>query len=122
MEKYPALVENMHCVTGVIDGLFETDIQILLKGQFFFYAIGFLLPFIIQRFFVTSHGWVIAFIVSSLIVQVYLFLIEISQMNYKGLRAYFSKVFNIADFLNFFCFVAYAVLRLIKTDYLIPNS
>ena len=68
MKKYPSLVENMHCVTGVIDGIFENETQSFMKKQFLFYTIGYLLPFILQRFFVTSHTWVIALNISSLIV------------------------------------------------------
>ena len=48
--------------------------------------------------------------------------IESIQIREKGFRAYFSRVFNIIDFLNFFGFVAYVVLRLRKTDHLIPKD
>ena len=109
MEKYPDQIENLHSMIAVIDGIFEGETASFMKKQFYLYAFGYVIPMILQRFFLKEVWQIQGLISSCLCVQVLLLYIESMQMRSKGLKLYFSEMGNVLDTANFIGFVGYAI-------------
>ena len=86
-----------------------------LKWQFFFYTFCYYLPLISMNFY--SNTYVeMTFQVLGIIVQSYFFHMELIQLKVLGTE-YFESFWNLTESLQYFCYIAFIVLR-IQSNYM----
>ena len=95
-----------------------------MKNQLKVYSFGYIIPLILQRFFIeTEVVWLIRAMMSLCSgVQAWLLYIELMQLHSKGSKLYFSDMRNVMDMANFVGYVVYAIMRIMKPENMVPNS
>ena len=121
-DAYGDAIELQRDYRHVIDALFFESSWIV-RAQFFIFALGFFLPFLIQLFYTRSAAGVIICNVLCAITQFLLVCVEIVQIKLQGIKAYLCRFWNIVDLVLIALFTLYFILRWADpTKEIIPDT
>lgn len=88
----------------------------ITKYLAYLYVLGFLLPYLLQLFWLESTLQQRVALVICFVTQVFFYLIELKQMNYSGIYDYFSEFWNKIDTMLFILYTTYFVVRWSHTN------